>query len=113
MSDAAQQRDLLARHQPYLRYDSQEAYFADAADMFTDGPGMRLRPARSTQDIATAGRGLSLAFLGHDDAYPGTGVRPAPGDTLGIPDRRYRQRAGELHLRPDIRNVVYAHVATD
>jgi hypothetical protein len=113
MSDAARQRDLLIRHQPYLRYDSQEAFFADAAEMFTEGPGMRLRAGGSTRDIATAGHGLSLAFLGHDDAYPGTAIRPGAGDTLGIPDRRYRERAAALHLRADIRNVVYGHVATD
>jgi hypothetical protein len=113
MSDAARQRDLLARHQPYLRYDSQEAYFADAAEMFTDGPGMRLRAAGSSADIASAGHGLSLAFLGHDDAYPGTAVKPDGGDTLGIPDKKYRERAAALHLRPEIRNVVYGHVAQD
>jgi hypothetical protein len=113
MSDAARQRDLLIRHQPYLRYDSQEAFFADAAEMFTEGLGMRLRAGGSTQDVATAGHGLSLAFLGHDDAYPGTAIRPGAGDTLGIPDRRYRERAAALHLLPDIRNVVYGRVATD
>src|SRR4051812_49794437 len=113
MSDAARQRDLLIRHQPYLRYDSQEAFFADAAEMFTEGPGMRLRAGGSTRDVATAGHGLSLAFLGHADAYPGTAIRPGAGDTLGIPDRRYRERAAALHLRPDLRNVVYGHVATD
>jgi hypothetical protein len=113
MIDVARQRELLERHQPYLRYDSQEAYFADAAEMFTEGPGMRLRAAGSTRDIAVAGDGLSLAFLGHDDAYPGTTIRPGTGDTLGIPDKRYRQRAAELHLRADIRNVAYGHVATD
>jgi hypothetical protein len=113
MSDAARQLALLMRHQPYLRYDSQEAYFADAAEMFTDGPGMRLRAAGDTHDIATAGRGLSLAFLGHDDRYPGTTITPAAGDTLGVPDKQYRRRAAELHERPEIRNVVYGHVATD
>src|SRR3954449_8960639 len=113
MSDAAQQRDLLDRHQPYLRYDSQEAYFADAAEMFTDGPGMRLRAGGSTRDLATAGHGLSLAFLSHPERYPGSDVVPASGDTLGIPDKRYRERAAELHLRTAIRNVVYGHVAVD
>ena len=67
---AAQRRELLDRHQPYLKYDSHEQYFADAAEMFTEGPGMRLRRARNTTNIATAGDGLSLAFLGHDDHYP-------------------------------------------
>jgi hypothetical protein len=113
MSDAARQRQLLELHQPYLRYDSHEAYYADAAEMFTDGPGMRLRVAGSSADVATAGHGLSLAFLAHDGAYPGTGVKPAAGDTLGIPDKKYRARAAALHQRTEIRNVVYGHVATD
>src|SRR3954453_15203173 len=113
MRDAAAQRDLLDRHQPYLRYDSQEAYFADAAEMFTDGPGMRLRAGGSTRDLATAGHGLSLAFLSPPERYPGSDVVPASGDTLGIPDKRYRERAAELHLRTAIRNVVYGHVAVD
>ena len=113
MSDAARALELLERHQPYLRYDSHEAYFADAAEMFTEGPGMRLRRPGSAESIATAAHGLSLAFLGHADAYPGTQIVPGPGDTLGIPDRRYRDRAAALHQRPEIRNVVYGHVATD
>src|SRR3954465_10623475 len=109
MSNAARERGPLARFQPYLKYDSHEQYFADAADMFTAGPGMRLRAARSSANIAVAGDGLSLAFLGPDDRYPGTEITPAPGDTLGIPDKKYRQRAAALHQLPEIRNVTYGH----
>jgi hypothetical protein len=112
--DAQQQQALLERHQPYLRYDSHEAFFADAAEMFTDAPGMRLRaPGRKT-NVATAGHGLSLALLSHpDDVYPGTKVKPSSGDTLGIPDKDYRKRAARLHEDQNLANVVYGHVATD
>src|SRR3954466_8291583 len=76
MSDAAQ---LLERHLPYLKYDSHEAFFADAADIFTVDEGMRLRRAGSATDIATAGHGLSLAFLSHPSAIPApTSCPPAP-----------------------------------
>ncbi len=37
--------DLLKRFQPQLRYDSQEAFFADSAAEWTDNPGNELRRA--------------------------------------------------------------------
>jgi len=110
MSDAAQIVELLQRHQPHLRYDGHEAYFADDAAIFTDGPGMALRQAGG-HVLATAGDGLSLALLSHDP-YPG-GIAWAAGDVLGIPDKRYRQRAAELHAQERYRNVVYGHVVED
>src|SRR4051812_35846444 len=108
MSDAAQ---LLERHLPYLKYDSHEAFFADAADIFTVDEGMRLRRAGSA--TATAGHGLSLAFLSHPERYPGTDIVPAGTDTLGVPDKRYRTRAAALHAIAAYRNVVYGHVVVD
>jgi hypothetical protein len=104
---------LLADHQPHLRYDSHEAYFAEAAETFTDSPGMVLKRQDGTV-LATAGAGLSLDFLGHDP-YPGPpdGIRPAKTDALSVPDRQYRERAAALHALPQYANVVYGHVATD
>ena len=34
--------ELLKRHRPFLKYDSQESYFADSARTWTDNPGNRL-----------------------------------------------------------------------
>jgi hypothetical protein len=111
MSTAAEKRELLERHQPYLRYDSHEAYFADDAAIFTDGRGTRLR--RGNGDVlATAGDGLSLAFLS-EDPYPGGVEAWAKADILSIPDKKYRERAAELHMQPRYANVVYGHVVRD
>jgi hypothetical protein len=109
VSDTAQ---LLEDHQPHLKYDSQEMYFADAAEMFVRSPGMRLRRAGETTDFKVAGAGLDLALLSADP-YPGTQLHWAEGDTLGCPDRSYAARAAALHMDPDIANVVYGHVVED
>ena len=46
--------DLLKRHKPFLKYDSQESYFADSAAQWTDNPGNRLLNARG-KELAVAG----------------------------------------------------------
>lgn len=109
MSDTAQ---LLEDHLPHLKYDSQEMYFADAAEMFTASPGMRLRRQDDTTDFKVAGHGLDLALLSADP-YPGTSFRWADWDSLGCPDRDYARRAAALHMDPNIANVVYGHVVED
>ena len=68
MAGGSDPADLLQRHVPVLRYDSQEPYFADAASEWTDNPGNELRRADGTV-IASAhpvgGQAqLSLSFLG-------------------------------------------------
>jgi hypothetical protein len=109
VSDTAQ---LLDTYQPHLKYDSQEMYFADAAEMFITSPGMRLRRAGDATDFKVAGAGLDLAFLSADP-YPGTAFGWADWDTLGCPDRDYAARAAALHLDPAIKNVTYGHVVED
>ena len=111
MSDPAQ---LLNLHLPYLKYDSQEAYFADAAEIFVDSPGMRLRRKGSSADVAVQGGALDLAFLATDPhPYPGTSFKPAATDTVGVPDKQYRARAAALHARPELANVCYGHAVSD
>jgi hypothetical protein len=109
VSDTAQ---LLEAHLPHLKYDAQEMYFADAAEMFTTSPGMRLRQAGQSADFKVAGAGLDLAFLSADP-YPGTPARWADWDTIGCPDRSYAARAAALHMDPDIAHFVYGHVVED
>jgi hypothetical protein len=112
MSTAAERLELLERHQPYLRYDSQEAYFADDAAIFCASPGDTLQQAGG-RVLATAGDDLSLAVLAHDP-YPGpAGARWDKGDVLSIHDKRYRMRAAELHMQPQYANVAYGHVVVD
>ena len=88
MADGLDPQDLLQRHIPLLRYDSQEPYFADAASEWTDNPGNQLRRADGTVIAAATPPGdqprLSLSFL-ESDAYP-NGDAVAHGDRIA--DRR-------------------------
>jgi Vacuolar protein sorting-associated protein 62 len=112
MSTAAELRALLDKHQPYLRYDSHEAYFADDAAIFADSPGNTLQQANG-HVLATAGAELSLALLSHDP-YPGAAaIAWAKTDVLSIHDKQYRERAAELHMQPRYANVAYGHVVED
>lgn len=107
-------RELLQRHLPLLRYDSQEAYFADSAAEWTDNPGNRLRRADGSV-IASAtpeagAQRLSLAFLGptrYED-----GAAASRGDRIADLDRDYPAQARALHARPGYANRVYGHWAT-
>jgi VPS62-like protein len=91
-----------------LKYDSQESYFADAADTWTDNPGNVLVRADGTV-IALAGDLLELAFLG-PHTY-GNGERAARGDAISDPTRDYRAQARRLHEDPRYANRVYGHAA--
>ena len=101
--------ELLARHTPVLKYDSQESYFADSPAEWTDNPGNRLTRADGTL-LATAGDGLSLAALG--PTY-GDGEAAAPDDVIGDPARAYREQARALHQAPGYANHVYGHAVAD
>ena len=85
--------DLLKRHRPFLKYDSQESYFADSAATWTDNPGNRLVDANG-KVLATAGHGLSPAFLGL--TYP-DGAKADGRDLIGDPSKDYREQARKLH----------------
>ena len=101
--------ELLERHRPVVRYDSQESYFADSAAEWTDNPGNRLTRADGTA-IAVAGHGLGLAFLG--TSYPDGSVAAAT-DAICSPAQDYRERARALHERPEYRNQFYGHAVLD
>jgi hypothetical protein len=106
MTDA---RSLLDRHRPRLVYDSQEAYFADAAKVWTDSPTNALRRADGT--VLAKPPKLSLAFLG-----PGTygdGTRTAAGDVIGDGTRTYAANAAAMHRKPGYANRVYGHARRD
>jgi Vacuolar protein sorting-associated protein 62 len=101
--------ELLALHKPVLKYDSQESFFADAAEIWTDAPGNRLVRADGTV-LAEAGRGLSLAYLG--PRYP-DGQRAQKDDVIGHPVKKYREQARRLHEQPQYANRVYGHAVID
>src|SRR5690242_650216 len=109
VSRLGDRRELLARHQPVLKYDSQESYFADSAAEWTDNPGNRLTD-KAGNVIATAGHGLSLAFLG--PAYDGG--RAATGDDrIGDPGTNYADQARRMHVLPGYTNRIYGHAVLD
>jgi hypothetical protein len=107
--------DLLRRFQPRLRYDSQEAFFADSAAEWTDNPGNELRrgfidgrPGAliAATDPAPGGQKLSLAFL-DDPLYADGETRAEEEDLISSPRRDYRRRYAELRRRPGYANVMY------
>lgn len=104
--------DLLERYQPLLRYDSNEAFFADAAAIFTDNPASVLRRASAPDGtlgevlaVAPPRGDLSLAFLEHPVYADGEEHRR--GDHLSVLNRDYRAQATALHMRREYANVMY------
>lgn len=101
--------ELLERFRPFLQYDSQESYFADAAAEWTDNPGNRLTRADGTV-LAVAAQGLELAFLGQHYAQNASAAKT---DVISNPSRNYREQARRLHALPGYANHVYGHAVID
>jgi hypothetical protein len=101
--------ELLTLHQPVLKYDSQESYFADAAAEWTDNPGNTLKGADG-KAIVSAGHGLSLAFLGptYDNGRAATAK-----DLIGDPSQDYSNQARRMHALPGYANHIYGHAVLD
>jgi hypothetical protein len=103
--------DLLRRHQPGVKYDSMEQYFADSAEEWTANPGNELRRADSGDargEVLATGAQLSLVFLAAKKYASGAEVRA--DDLIGNPRRNYREQYVALRqARPDLRNRMYGH----
>src|SRR4051794_37569098 len=100
---AAQRKELLERHQPYLLYDALEIYFADAADQWTRNPANQL--PRRDGTIVTVADGLSLEMLG--ETYP-DGTAAHERDFIECTDPDYAGQYRELRRSaPELRNVMY------
>jgi hypothetical protein len=113
---------LLRRFKPQLRYDSQEAFFADSAAEMTRNPHNTLGRAPhddrddgaliAAADATDAARTLSLDLLAAATYTNGEAVQP--GDRLGILGTDYRTQYVRLRTRvPEVRNRIYGHAATD
>jgi hypothetical protein len=90
---------LLERHRPVLRYDSQEAYFADSAAEWTDDRGQVLQRADGTPIAAAPPDGpLALGFLG-PSMYGDGKTAVTAGDCISRPGRDYVAAARRLHTR--------------
>ncbi|MDQ3851016.1 MAG: hypothetical protein M3296_10440 [Actinomycetota bacterium] len=127
MTDGDELEALLRRFQPRLRYDSQEAFFADSAEEWTDNPDNALRRSRPDgrrgELIASASprageQQLALSFLGYPTYADGTAVERvehgAGGDQIGADSRRdYRQMYLELRRTERYRNRMYGRAKED
>src|SRR4051812_28971552 len=100
---------LLERHRPRLLYDSQEAYFADSAAIWTDSPTNTLRRANGT--LIAKPPQLSLAFLGPHTYADGRNV--LADDLIGDTTRTYAKNAAALHKDPRYRDRAYGHARRD
>jgi hypothetical protein len=118
----AEPEELLRRFAPQLRYDSQEAFFADSAAEWTDNPGNVLRHAPTEgqpEDViaaATPGPGqaqLSLEYLGA--AYPDGGGTAEPSDQISDSRRDYRDQYVALRTeqRERYANRMYGRAKED
>jgi hypothetical protein len=114
MATTTDRVQLLQRHTPVLRYDSQEPYFADAASEWTDNPGNQLKRADGTVIAAATPTGgqppLSLGFLGPTHYANGEAARA--DDRIGVTSKDYVAEAQALHAQPQYANRVYGHTAT-
>ncbi len=105
------QRSLLEKFKPYLRYDSNEGYFADAAEEMTDAVGNVLTTAAG-ETIAEAGPGeqdLKLDFLVEGPHYP-NGKPVADDDRISVRGRDYAEQYRAIRTQPGYPNVVYGRV---
>ncbi len=99
---------LLERNRPLLKYDSNESYFADSAEEWTDWKDNRLLKGETLLAAATPSHGavqLSLPFLG-PDKYPDKAA-VEPTDLIDCTGDDYAKAAHELHQDPRYRNRMY------
>jgi hypothetical protein len=107
----ADPRTLLARHQPVLRYDSQEVYFADSAAEWTDDAVQLLLRADGMVIATVPPTGpLSLDFLGPSAYADGEPARE--DDCISRPGRDYLAAARRLHHDTRYGNRMYGRWAT-
>jgi hypothetical protein len=99
---------LLEAFKPVLKYDSQEAYFADSAAEWTDTPGNVLLNAAGHQ-IAAAGTGLDLSLLAKA-SKDGTATAD---DVLSDPARDYAEQARVAHANPEFANKFYGRAVVE
>jgi len=110
----ADRKTLLERHRPLLKYDSNESYFADAADAWTDWRENRLLQGKNLIAAATPTDGtpkLSLPFLVPDEYESKAKVKAT--DLIDCEGGDYAAIAHELHQVPRYRNRMYGRAAED
>jgi hypothetical protein len=113
--------ELLERHKPLLRYDSQGSFFADSARTMAERVGgdpqtVNCLKRHDGGTIASAARppadgSLTIEFLA-PRRYGGAET-VSRDDYLDAVGGDYVQQARELHGEPDIADRIYGHVAVD
>jgi hypothetical protein len=100
---------LLARHSPRLVYDSQEAYFADAAAIWTDSATNVLKRADGT--VLAKPPQLALGYLGAHVYQDGRPV--LADDAIGETTKDYAKHAAAVHAKPAYRNQIHGRARRD
>jgi hypothetical protein len=100
---------LLARHTPRLVYDSQEAYFADSAAIWTDSASNVLKRANGT--LLAKPPQLALGYLGAHTYADGKPV--LADDAIGETTRDYAKHAAALHANAAYRNRIHGRARRD
>src|SRR3954453_14259328 len=107
----ANHSELLERYKPSLQYDSQEAFFADAAEMMTDGKGCTLRQ-HGGRTLFGGRRLPALALSVLRDLEYGEDNPVAETDRICLASKRYRSDYSRLReARPKLRNKIYGRAA--
>jgi hypothetical protein len=119
----ARAAELLDRYAPALRYDSQEAFFADDAAQMTVNPGNRLmrepKAGQPREIIAAATpkdgqERLTLDLIGAGSYRDAARTKVAKTDRLSIVGKNYREQYSALRTaNPELRNRVYGRAARD
>src|SRR3954469_20994674 len=100
---------LLARHAPRLLYDSQEAYFADSAAIWTDSATNVLKRAKGAELAHPPA--LKLDYLGAH-AYADRQALLSDG-VIGDTTKDYAKHAAALHKNPKYRDRMHARGRRD
>src|SRR3954469_8484855 len=106
MTDAS---SLLARHSPRLAYDSQEAYFADSAAIWTDSAANVLKRAKGAE-VAQPPT-LALGYLGAHTYKDKQAV--LSDDVIGETTKDYARHAAALHRDPRYRDRLHGRSRRD
>ena len=103
--------ELLERHKPLLRYDSQGSFYADSARGMPERAANMLRRADGSAIATAAPGGLTLDFLGA--RRYGDGSRVGRDDYLDAAGRDYVLQAREIHANSAYADRTYGHLALD
>jgi hypothetical protein len=98
--------ELLERHMPQLMYDSNEQFFADAAEeVLADGHAELRRRGPGHDRVLARGPELTLELLGTQ--YGGGLGAAENGDYIAAVNQDYRELSQRMHERVELRNVIY------